>query len=659
MLNLIEIDNYPVKDVLKILLQDKTTGKNIIFATDMYSDYGYSERNPMTETAITGLCSFEIQPRVCKAQSEQNLRTRKKAEVFTPTWICNMMNNHLDSDWFGRDDVFNRMDNEHNITATEEPVAFSGKKTWQKYVDSRRLEITCGEAPYLVSRYDTTTGEPIPIKERIGLLDRKLRIVGENTTSEDDWLFWAIRAFQSIYGYEFQGDNILIARINLLVTFCDYLENKWHRKATKEEIKKLANIIAWNIWQMDGLTDTVPIGTPEEQYTQMSLLDSEEPVTPVVCRIQDWRDKRPKVFKKINGKNERGVTMKFDYVIGNPPYQEEQVSTDIESSQKNFAPSIYNFFMDSAFDIAEKVELIHPARFLFNAGNTPKTWNEKMLNDEHFKVLSYEQDSNIIFPTLSSPLKGGVAITYRDSTKSFGAIKAFTQYPEVNSVLHKVLSRNDFISLTEIIYSRTAYRLTDKMHQDHPEAINKLSNGHAYDMSSNIFERLPFIFFDTMPSDDNEYIRIIGREDSKRVYKYIRKDYVNNVGNMNHYKVLVPQANGSGLFGEAMSPTIIGEPNTGNTETFISIGKMDTKAEAQSIQKYICTKFARTLWSILKVTQNGNKPVWKYIPLQDFTTNSDINWSLSIPEIDQQLYNKYGLSQEEIDFIESHVKEMT
>lgn len=350
--------------------------------------------------------------------------------------------------------------------------------------------------------------------------------------------------------------------------------------------------------------------------------------------------------------------MKFDFVIGNPPYQEEQISTDTENSQKNFAPSIYNFFLDSAFNIAEKVELIHPARFLFNAGNTPKAWNEKMLNDEHFKVLNYEQDSSLIFPALSSPLKGGVAITYRDSTKLFGAIKAFTQYPEVNSVLHKVLTSDNFISLTEIIYSRTAYRLTEKMHQDYPDAINRLSNGHAYDMSSNIFERLPFVFFDTMPTDDNEYIRIIGREDSKRVYKYIRKDYVNNVENLNYYKVLVPQANGSGLFGEVMSPTIVESPKTGNTETFISIGKMDNETEANSIQKYIYGKFARTLWSVLKVTQNGNKPVWKYIPLQDFTEKSDIDWSVSIADIDKQLYKKYGLSQEEIDFIETNVKEM-
>lgn len=656
MLNPIEIDKYPVKDVLKILLQDKTTGKNIIFATDMYSEYGYSERNPMTEAAITGLCSFEIQPRVFKAQSEQNLRTRKKAEVFTPTWICNMMNNHLDSDWFGRDDVFNRMDSEHNITVVEGSVEFPKKKTWQKYVDSRRLEITCGEAPYLVSRYDTTTGESIPIKERIGLLDRKLRIVGENTTNEDDWLFWTIRAFQSIYGYEFQGDNILIARINLLVTFCDYLEDKWHRKATKEEIKKFANIIAWNIWQMDGLTDTVPIGAPEEQYTQMSLLDSEEPATPVDCRIQDWRDKRPKVFKKIKGKNERGVTMKFDYVIGNPPYQEEQISTDTDGSLKNYAPPVYHYFMDASYSVGEIVELIHPARFLFNAGSTPKAWNDKMLADEHFKVLFYENDSQKIF---AKEIKGGIVISLHNNNADFGAIETFSQYPEVNSILKTVTRSNGYSSIDSIVFSRTSYRLTEKVHTDYPNAKNSLSAGHLYDMSSNIFQRLPFLFRDTPDENGGDYVKVLGRDENSRTYKYIQSQYINEGKNLFGYKLFIPQASGRGDFGETLGALVIGEPNVASTETFLSIGNFSTETEASNCKKYISSKFARCLLSVLKVTQIGNKPVYRYIPLQDFTANSDINWSLSIPEIDQQLYKKYGLTQEEIDFIESHVKEMT
>ena len=657
---LIELNKYPVKEVLPLLLKDKTTGKNIVFATDTYSKYEFYENDEITVGALLGFESCDIQPRVFKDQSEQTDRTRKKAEVFSPTWICNKMNSHCDSDWFEREDVFNTPKDQLWNTITEK-ISFSDKKDWKKYVDSRRLEITCGEAPYIVSRYDATTGEPIETKDRIGFLDRKIRIVSENTVTEEEWIEWATRAVQSVYGYEFQGDNLLIARINILITFCDYYYKKWGKEVGTDVLKKIANIISWNFWQMDGLTNSVPEFKDEEQFVQMALFDigtePESSESKQLCKIQNWRKEAPLLFDDIQSKK-RGKTMKFDYVIGNPPYQEEQVSNDIESSQKNFAPSIYNLFMDSAFDIGSKVELIHPARFLFNAGNTPKAWNEKMLNDEHFKVLSYSPDSSDIFPTLSTPLKGGIAITYRDQSKSYGAIKAFTQYREVNTVLHKVTETYNFKSLVDIVFSRTAYRLTDKMHSDYPEAKDLLSNGHLYDMASNIFDRLPFIFYDEEPNDGIEYIRVLGREDSRRVYKYIRKEYVNDVENLNYYKVLVPQANGSGLFGEVMSATIVEGPNTGNTETFISIGKAETKEEADAIQKYIHTKFARTLLGVLKVTQNGNKPVWRYIPLQDFTSSSDIDWSKSIAEIDQQLYRKYGLSDEEIEFIETHVKEM-
>lgn len=350
--------------------------------------------------------------------------------------------------------------------------------------------------------------------------------------------------------------------------------------------------------------------------------------------------------------------MKFDFVIGNPPYQQEQESTDIDSSSKNYAPPVYNLFMDAANEIADKVELIHPARFLFNAGSTPKAWNTKMLNDEHFKVLEYEPNSDKVFPGLSVPIKGGIAITYHDNGKRFGAIEAFAQFPEVNSVAQKVSSSKNFVSLMNIVFSRTAYRLTDNMHLDFPEAITKLSKGHAYDMASNIFDRLPEIFYDEMPNDGEKYIKILGRYNNQRTYKYIKRKYVNNVENLEYYKLLVPQANGNGTFGEIIGGAVIEEPNVGNTETFISIGKFSTYDEANALKKYISTKFARTLLGILKVTQNGNKPVWKMIPLQDFTSSSDIDWSQSIANIDKQLYKKYNLSDEEINFIETNVKEM-
>ncbi len=345
--------------------------------------------------------------------------------------------------------------------------------------------------------------------------------------------------------------------------------------------------------------------------------------------------------------------MKFDFCIGNPPYQDES-----NGEKRNFAPPVYNMFLDEAYKVALTVEMIHPARFLFNAGSTPKNWNEKMLQDPHLSVPYYEADSDKIFPGLSTPIKGGIAITYRNSQKNCGAIKTFSQYKELNTILHKVLYRKSFQSISNIVYSRTAYRLTDAMHHDNPDAIGKLSKGHAYDMSSNIFQRLPEIFFTEAPSGDKKYIGIIGRNDNQRTMKYVKKDYVNDVENLFNYKVFIAQATGSGIFGESISNPIIGEPGVGATETFISIGKFDEKDVAQALVKYIKTKFLRALLGVLKVTQNGNKPVWKYVPLQNFTVQSDIDWSQSIAAIDKQLYKKYKLSKGEIEFIETHVKEM-
>lgn len=359
---------------------------------------------------------------------------------------------------------------------------------------------------------------------------------------------------------------------------------------------------------------------------------------------------------------------KFFAALGNPPYQRPQESQDIETSKKNFAPPIYDAFMDAAFEVADCVELIHPARFLFNAGSTQKSWNEKMLSDPHFKVMSYEPDSAKVFPNLSTPIKGGIAITYRDESKDYGAIEVFAEFPEANTVTHKVISSTGFESLSNIVYSRTSYRLNESMHKDFPQArykeddfgnnVGLLSKGHDYDMASNIFDRLPMVFFDTPPADGHDYVRIIGRDGNKRIYKFIKRLYINDVANMEYYKVLVPQANGNGRFGEAISEPIIEGPHTGSTETFISFGAYQTKDEALATAKYLKTKFARMLLSMLKVTQNGNKPVWRLIPLQNFTPSSDIDWSKTIPEIDQQLYKKYGLSPEEIEFIETHVKEM-
>lgn len=649
---LIKLDAYPIRGLVGRLLQDKTTRKNILFASDSYAGYGagYRDDSQMTEGVLLGFDSCDIQPRVYKAAAEQTERTRKRAEVFTPAWIVNQMNNHCDAEWFGRADVFNHQDGQEWTVSTE-PVTFPEGKDWKQYVDSRWLEITCGEAPYIVSRYDTSTGEIIPIERRIGMLDRKLRIVNENAADEAEWFKWAFRAFQSVYGYEYQGDNLMIARMNLLYTLADYTEAKWHRQATLKELEKFLNVICWNLWQMDGLNDTPPYGIPSDEVVQMSLFDDGEETADdeiVYCKIYDWRKDISKLFK---GLKKRGKGMKFDFVIGNPPYQDNTLGDNA-----TYAPPIYHMFMEASYTVADRVELIHPARFLFNAGSTPKDWNKKMLNDEHFKVLFYEQDSSKVFN--NTDIKGGVVISYRSLNDNYGAIGTFTPYLELNAILKKVLSSYDFKSMSEIVITRTAYRLTDKMHQDYPEAIHRLSKGHAHDMSSNIFDRLPQIFFDSKPDIENEFISILGRINNQRTYKYVRRDYVNDVANLDKYKVFMPGANGNGTFGEVISSPMVVGPRVGSTETFISVGAYNTELEAEYTLKYIKTKFARAMLNILKATQANTPDKWKYVPLQDFTENSDINWSKSIAEIDQQLYKKYSLTPDEIRFIETHVKEM-
>ena len=230
------------EEILVELLRDHTTQKNIFWATDDYASLGeaYSYHAPITIPCITGDNGFIIQPRVLKTREEQANRTKDKAEVFTPSWVCNTQNNLIDEAWFGRKDVFNQEHPETKTwTATTLPVSFPDGKTWKDYVRSTRMEITCGEAPYLVSRYDTTTGAFIPISQRIGMIDRKLRVISENTTTTGEWLKMAQEAYKNIYGYEWQGDNLLLAREALLITFIEYYTEKFGEKPQERSINTL------------------------------------------------------------------------------------------------------------------------------------------------------------------------------------------------------------------------------------------------------------------------------------------------------------------------------------------------------------------------------------------------------------------------------------
>ncbi len=639
MKELIQINDYPVRKVLKSLLQDKTTGKNIIFATDNYTEYGCTDTDQITVDTLLGFSSFDLQPRVLKAQAEQSERTRKKAEVFTPTWICNFMNNHCDEVWFGKADVFNKQTGE-SWKPVKRKIPFKKPEDWQAYILSRRLEITCGEAPFLVTRYDATTGEPLPVSKRVGVLDRKLRVVNENAADEAEWWEWTIKAYESTYGYEFQGDNLLIARINLLVTFCDNMEHRWQRKASEQEIIKIANIISWNIWQMDGLKEIVPVGIPREIQTQLLLFGEEEkPEISVQCKVFDWRSRKSILFSDFK---KREVFMKFDFVIGNPPYQ------DVTDSDSTRMPPIYHFFMDASYSISDAVLLITPARFLFDAGYTPKEWNQKMLHDEHFKVMYYEPTSAVIFP--NTDIKGGVAISYRDANRSFGEIGIFTKYPELNGILKKVMA-NTTVYMDSIIHSPLSFQLSALMKTENPDLTDRLR--------SSAFSNLGSVFFESVPNDGREYISMLGLLNGKRTIRYIRRDYiVDSSGTLDKYTLLMPKASGIGKFGEATGPTVIAEPGLAHTQTFISIGCYDTEEPIHHIQKYLKTKFLRCMLSVLKITQDCPAPKWKYVPVQDFSSSGKIDWDLGLVALDRQLYEMYGFSKEEIRFIENNVVEM-
>lgn len=254
-------------EVLDVLLIDRTTGKNIMWGTKDYESRGkgFGEWDEIKADLIANENDKVIVPRVCKSKDEQRRRVQEKGEVFTPAWVCNAMNNLVDNAWFERKNAGFNKEKTKGWKATLRPISFPKKlkKTWQDYVSEVRLEITCGEAPYLVSRYDMAASADykglIPVDERIGLLDRKLRIVTENCRDIITWVDWAKKAVQSVLGYDWQGDNVFIARENVLWTVLETVHHEFNGATlSPKAIKEFAEIISWNIWQMDGLKFVIP-----------------------------------------------------------------------------------------------------------------------------------------------------------------------------------------------------------------------------------------------------------------------------------------------------------------------------------------------------------------------------------------------------------------
>ena len=311
-------------ELLATLLKDHTTSRgdtvcNIFWATSDYEHLGagYGYNDPILPELITGGNGQVIMPRVLKHKDTQSARVRDMAEVFTPSWVCNAQNNLIDEAWFGRKDVFNTEytseDGTNGWKTNPERIPFPEGKTWKDYVRDTRLEITCGEAPYIVSRYDATTGAVIPLSDRIGLLDRKLRVVSENTETSGEWLDATQIAYKSLYAYEWQGDSLLIARESMLASFVEYYRAKFGKDPLAKSINYIAYIISWNVWQMDGLKGVVPNSCHDRVEMSTDLFgETTRTVTAcegcrtdnifrhngTYCLIKDWRGKDPQTGRK-------------------------------------------------------------------------------------------------------------------------------------------------------------------------------------------------------------------------------------------------------------------------------------------------------------------------------------------------------------------------
>ena len=370
----------------------------------------------------------------------------------------------------------------------------------------------------------------------------------------------------------------------------------------------------------------------------------------LVKRLKDNTSKVAAEIKKGSMWGSQG-SFTFDAVVGNPPYQL------VGPNAGNRDNPIYHYFMDLAFALSSRTTLITPGRFLFDAGQTPKVWNRKMLNDPHLRVVQYWQKSSEVFPNVE--IKGGVVITYHDAQKDFGKIGVFSTFVELNSILRKVLAvENGERMFDSIVSSQGIFRFSEEFLNANPDIANELEGkGTGTKIVSKEFETMPQVFLENRPAN-GEYIELIGRLNGERVSRFIRRSWLDESEYLDCYKVFVPEANGTGAIGEVLSTPLIGEPLIGSTDTFISVGRFSASGEAENCMKYIKTRFARTMLGVLKATQHNTKATWRYVPLQDFTTSSDIDWSRTISEIDKQLYAKYGLTKSEQKFIESMIKPM-
>ncbi len=652
-----DINNFDPK-LLKILLTDHTTGKNIVWASDEYLKYGpdYAPECEILPRLIIRNYTKIIRPRVAKNREEQHDRTRKLAEVFTPSWICNEMNNHCDTEWFGCNGIFNcHLDKKWCVNCNKIAFPDSKNQTWQHYIDLRHLEITCGEAPYLVSRYDTTTGDILPIGQRIGIIDRKLRVVGENTSTEAEWFKWAVRAYESTYGYEYQGDNLLLARENMLGTFVDYFADKFSKFPSKEQLRKVAMIISWNIWQMNGFTNCPPLYMPIIPNAQLSLFGADDVgQLPIVslCQIKNWRKKQTITFHKIT----EGQDMKFDYCVGNPPYQEQVAKKETNNGQKR-SRSIFQYFQLAADQITKDLSvLIYPAtRWIHRSGKGMQQFGYDQINDKRLKKLIVYQNAKEVFP--STEIGDGISIVIKKTGKQNDAFEYIYKYEKgdletslhspgedliplnpndvsITKKLKNFVEANNFDYLFNSILPQKLFGIESDFVAKNPTKVEPLSNSLQKDFSNTV----------KLFTNDKA-----GKAGRATWFVTDRKFIPLNANLIDEWQVVVSSASPAGQKRDWQIEIIDNHSAFGRSR--VALKSFQTEKEANNFYKYAKTSIVRYAFLL---TDENLTSVGKMVPdILDYTNNSIIDFD---NDIDNQLCSLIGLSNDEFAYIVDRVK---
>ena len=661
---LIDVTREPIRSFLKPLLKDRTSKGNIKWGTDAYSQYGYDASACISEDAIISLDSVKIVPRIEKSQTEQQSRTRNKAEVFTPVWICNLMNNHCDQDWFGRPYVFNHIHDGREWTVTEGIIPFPDGKKWKDYVDSRHLEITCGEAPFLVSRYDASTGDTIlPLERRIGVFDRKMRIVDENTDTIEDWLKWSIRALESCYGYEYQGDSLLIARCNMFLSFIDYYEGRWGHQPDTTTLNRVANVVSWNLWQMDGLKNCIPFSKQPLAQCNLSMFgDDPVPETktesvPYFSKIYDWRRDNSVIFDKCKKRGKMDKKL-FDYVIGNPPYQLETVKNKSKNNQKS-RTNIFHYFQMAANDYAGSSSvLIYPGgRWIHRSGKGVRDFGIKQINDIHLSELHFYPDSTDLFPKVT--LDDGVSIVimdYEKNTPGFdyyyhdgdNVTKVFLNNPgeslfplhpldmPIANKIELFMEKNNLHSLHERIESRSLFGIESDFISTTDAPIRPFENSNDVDYNTEV----------------KLYVNDKAGVSGRAKWFVIPKDELgDSIIYVDKWKVIASSAHPAGAYGRERQLEVV-DNHSAFGRSKIALGLFDTEIEAKNYFTYLNSKIIH--YAFLLVDESLSTLALKVPDIGDYSGNGLIDFSA---DVDEQLISLLSLTDNEIERIYSSFRE--